>query len=220
MNVTRDVITDLLPVYFSGEASDDTKQLVEGYFHGDPDFERIARRSATPLEILRDAAPRPPDAVRETCDLQRVAWEVRTRKVWLVMALYYTFLPFLPLVSTQLASWVGGPHTLGGRIVDWTAAIFFWILYVLRMSRRNVTLAVALVVTAGELALIFNKLHLINDQAAHATRPEIVGIAIGAAFFWVWYLRQRAPARTPADNAVSNHRSGFRKRRNRRREPS
>ena len=29
MNVTREVMTDLLPVYFSGEASEDTKQLVE-----------------------------------------------------------------------------------------------------------------------------------------------------------------------------------------------
>ena len=28
MNVTREVMTDLLPVYFSGEASEDTKQLV------------------------------------------------------------------------------------------------------------------------------------------------------------------------------------------------
>ena len=56
MNVTREVVTDLLPIYFSGEASGDTKVLVEDYFRQDPDFERIARSAATPLETLR-AAP-------------------------------------------------------------------------------------------------------------------------------------------------------------------
>ena len=43
MNVTREVVTDLLPIYFSDEASADTKVLVEDYFRQDPDFERIAR---------------------------------------------------------------------------------------------------------------------------------------------------------------------------------
>ena len=57
MNVTREVVTDLLPIYFSGEASGDTKVLVEDYFRQDPDFERIARSVATPLETLRAAAP-------------------------------------------------------------------------------------------------------------------------------------------------------------------
>jgi hypothetical protein len=54
---TREVVTDLLPIYFSGEASGDTKVLIEDYFRQDPDFERIARNAATPLETLR--APRP-----------------------------------------------------------------------------------------------------------------------------------------------------------------
>jgi hypothetical protein len=39
MNITREVVTDLLPVYFSGEASGDTKVLVEDYFRQDPDFD-------------------------------------------------------------------------------------------------------------------------------------------------------------------------------------
>ena len=32
MNVTREVVTDLLPIYFSDEASADTKALVKNYF--------------------------------------------------------------------------------------------------------------------------------------------------------------------------------------------
>jgi anti-sigma factor RsiW len=44
MKVTRDVIYDLLPAYFAGDASDDTRALVEAYFESDPEFGRMAAR--------------------------------------------------------------------------------------------------------------------------------------------------------------------------------
>jgi hypothetical protein len=44
MNVTRDVIYDLLPAYFSGDASADTQALIEEFFVSDPEFGRMARR--------------------------------------------------------------------------------------------------------------------------------------------------------------------------------
>ena len=79
MNVTRDVMTDLLPVYFSGEASEDTKRLMEEYFRVNPDFERIARKAVTPLEKLRKTAPILSEAEREKHDLQRAREEVQSR---------------------------------------------------------------------------------------------------------------------------------------------
>ncbi len=96
MNVTRNVVTDLLPVYFSGEASDDTKLLVEDYFREDPDFERIARRAATPLATLHAVAPLPLDAERERRDLQRARDAVVRRWLfWGLMLLLLTFLLYL-----------------------------------------------------------------------------------------------------------------------------
>ena len=44
MKVTREVIYDLLPSYFAGDASDDTRALVEAYFETDPEFGRMATR--------------------------------------------------------------------------------------------------------------------------------------------------------------------------------
>ncbi len=41
MKITRDVITDLLPVYLSGEASADTKALIESFLHDDPEFAKL-----------------------------------------------------------------------------------------------------------------------------------------------------------------------------------
>jgi hypothetical protein len=39
-NVTREVITDLWPVYVSGEASPDTRGLVEAFLREDPELAR------------------------------------------------------------------------------------------------------------------------------------------------------------------------------------
>jgi heme/copper-type cytochrome/quinol oxidase subunit 4 len=66
MNVTRDVMNDLLPLYFSGEASAGTRALVEQYFREHPEFEREARGAARPLETLHFAArPKMPARVGE-----------------------------------------------------------------------------------------------------------------------------------------------------------
>jgi len=47
VKVTREVIYDLLPSYFAGDASDDTRALVEAYFETDPEFARMASRFQT-----------------------------------------------------------------------------------------------------------------------------------------------------------------------------
>lgn len=93
MNVTREVVTDLLPIYFAGEASGDTKVLVEDYFRQDPDFERIARSAATPLETLRATSPIVPGAEREKRDLESVLWGLR-RRTWLFgVSMFLTLSP-------------------------------------------------------------------------------------------------------------------------------
>ncbi|MGH9729943.1 MAG: hypothetical protein ACRD4V_15315 [Candidatus Acidiferrales bacterium] len=195
MNVTRDLVTDLLPVYFSGEASEDTRTLVEDYFRENPDFERIARSAATPLETLRAAAPTAPAAEREKRDLECIGWELRTRRVWLVLALLYTILPFASLVGGELAGWLGGPHTWGGRVSLWGIAAFFWVLYIIRLPRRNGPLAGAILVSLGELALVLNRLNIIRDSSAHASGLAMIGIGILAAFLWIVHFRWRALAR-------------------------
>lgn len=45
MEVKRNVILDLLPLYIADEASAETRALVEEYLKGDPELAEIARRS-------------------------------------------------------------------------------------------------------------------------------------------------------------------------------
>ena len=47
MEVTRDVILDLLPLYLADEASADTKALVAGFLEKDPELADIAKESAS-----------------------------------------------------------------------------------------------------------------------------------------------------------------------------
>ena len=192
MSITRNVVIDLLPVYFSGEASDDTRKLVEDYFREDPEFERVARSAATPLETLKTASSVAPEAEREKRNLEHIGWELRSRRVWLVMALYFTLLPLVPRAGGELAGWIGGPHTWGGRVADLACAAFFWLVYITRMSRRKVVLAGAIFVTSAALVVVLGKLSIITSPAVQGTNLEIIIICVGAAFFWFLYFRGRA----------------------------
>jgi hypothetical protein len=44
MNVTREVIYDVLPGYFAGEVSADTKRLVDEFLRADPEFAQMMER--------------------------------------------------------------------------------------------------------------------------------------------------------------------------------
>jgi hypothetical protein len=44
MNVTREVIYDLLPGYFSGDICPDTRALVEEFLRNDPEFSKMMER--------------------------------------------------------------------------------------------------------------------------------------------------------------------------------
>ena len=44
MKITRDVIYDLLPAYFAGEVSADTRALIDEFLTADPEFSRMTAR--------------------------------------------------------------------------------------------------------------------------------------------------------------------------------
>lgn len=106
MNITRDLITDLLPIYFSGEASADTRALVEEYFRENPEFERIAKLAATPLEALRPVGRSAEEREIEKRALQRTRKEVRDRNVWRAFAIAWMLVPFTIVVINGHVAWL------------------------------------------------------------------------------------------------------------------
>lgn len=58
MNVTRDVILDLAPIYLTGEASPATRALVDEYLRTDPDLERwMSEQRAQTFDTLEATPP-------------------------------------------------------------------------------------------------------------------------------------------------------------------
>jgi len=61
MTVSREVILDLLPLYYSGEASPDTRTLIEEHLDHDPDLARLAKQwqdrlpASAPVPVNPDA---------------------------------------------------------------------------------------------------------------------------------------------------------------------
>jgi hypothetical protein len=50
MEITRNVVLDLLPLYLANEASNDTRAVVEQYLETDPELAEIAEKSAIELQ--------------------------------------------------------------------------------------------------------------------------------------------------------------------------
>ena len=175
MNVTREVVTDLLPVYFSGEASGDTKVLVEDYFRQDPDFERIARSAATPLEALRAATPIAAGPEKEKRDLESVRWGLRRRQWLFAGSLFFTLFPlsyYFTFTNGHIAS-LPVRDALWNTAFHWTLAAPFWFLYFARLPRRTVSLVVAISFTLIPIPFVLH--------SVFAGEP-----IVHFAMFWVW----------------------------------
>jgi glycerol-3-phosphate acyltransferase PlsY len=189
MNITRGVVTDLLPIYFSGEASSDTKSLVEEYFRDNPDFERMARSAGTPLETLRSVAPVAAGSEKEKRDLESVRCGLDRRKWMFGLCLYLTLSPlFFYFTHGHLVSLMIGDF-LWEAAFYWSMAALFWFLYFARLRWRTASLVAAISLT---LIPIPFALHYAN-----APGPTTVGIFAGgiciwiaAALIWISHFRQ------------------------------
>ena len=92
MNVTRDIVKDLLPLHVAGEASADSSALVESFLKDDPELARLADalRAANALPAFASAS-RAQGAGRLALNRTRRLLRRRTRL--LAFALLFTGLP-------------------------------------------------------------------------------------------------------------------------------
>ena len=189
MNITQGVVTDLLPVYLSGEASSDTKSLVEDYFRENPDFERIARSAGTPLDTLRCVQPVAASSEKEKRDIESVRCGLERRKWLFGLSLFLTFSPFwFYFTHGHFASLTVGDN-LWKAAFDWSMAALFWFLYFAQLRRRAGSLVTAISLT---LIPIPFALHFANVPGQRGSFAEAICIWIGAAFIWTGYFRQRS----------------------------
>jgi hypothetical protein len=54
MDVTRDVILDLMPLYLADEVSPDTRALIDKYLETDPELAKLARDQSAAMKLSGD----------------------------------------------------------------------------------------------------------------------------------------------------------------------
>ncbi len=136
-NVTRHVIEDVWPLYSSGEASADTRALVEAFLQQDPEFAQMLRESATDSFSSPEPPALSPD--HELRTLVRIRKRLTGPIMFLQLALAFTCFSFGALISDT--SFDVSPRRF---IVTATIAVGFWITFLVKQfrGRREVLLQV------------------------------------------------------------------------------
>jgi anti-sigma factor RsiW len=100
MKVTRDVIYDLLPAYFAGEVSADTRTLIDEFLATDPEFARMTTR----FQRLFDerGASAAGDLATERHRLERARSRAERRQISAAFAVAYTLAALFPLAMDTL----------------------------------------------------------------------------------------------------------------------
>ncbi len=104
MNITRNIITDLLPLYYSGECSEDTKLLVEKYLQNNPDFRQQANLlSQNPFP---DRIPPNLNTDDEMKSLVRTRRLLRIRSYVMASAIFCSLAPFSFFSTEEKFYWL------------------------------------------------------------------------------------------------------------------
>ena len=125
MEVTRDVITDLLPLYQSGEASDDTRALVQAFLEQDPEFAKLVKAGA-----LVTLPPAMPGALSEETEMKALAatkLELKRRSLFMATALLFSGLTVAIAVEPTGVRWLWADSPIVAvvmlivAVISWTA---------------------------------------------------------------------------------------------------
>jgi hypothetical protein len=192
MNIEQDVIIDLLPAYFSGEASTATCALVEEYFKAHPDFERAARANGSTLESLAPALS-PRHDREEKAALEKTRRLVQTRASFFWLALLYSFVPFIFTIRDHKIVWLTFERSRIIGVLFLVLAVFFWIGYFLMrrmrepMKKRNVFLFIAVLYTALLFIFKIEDHRIVWIMFSPSVIPGFVFLDVALAM-WVGYF--------------------------------
>ncbi len=139
MNVTHNVVTDLLPVYLAGEASEDTRALLEAYLQQNPTFAAEVREQAEKSTALLGALTAVPSADHEKATLQRVRQFNRRRANLLGVSIAATLMPLAFGFDDRHIHWMMLRDQPNQALLFWVFALACWIAYYLTGRRLRTT---------------------------------------------------------------------------------
>lgn len=126
MNITRQVINDLWPLYVAGDVSTDTRQLVDAFLAQDPEFAGLLREERNERMFQQEIPRLPPD--REAKALRRTQKLMRGWDWSLFMAILFSCFAFGRIVADT--SWDVSPRNF---IVAASIALILWVVFFVRI---------------------------------------------------------------------------------------
>ena len=125
MNITKNVIADLFPLYVANECSADSRAIVDAYLRDRPgQIEELRRIMDTPIPTV--AAPS--GSLDEVRALREARRRVR-RQSWLMgLAIFFSLVPFSFISTGEKAYWLlaESPRT---ALIYGAVGIGCWIAY-------------------------------------------------------------------------------------------
>jgi anti-sigma factor RsiW len=137
MMVTRDVVRDLLPAYLAGDASADTRRIVEAFLASDPTLAREVEAESGEAFAL-PATPAPAGtAEKDALDATRRLLKQRTST--LVVACIFTVLPLTFVFDGSHITFVFLRDRPVVAYAWWATAAIMWVSHFIIRRRTRVS---------------------------------------------------------------------------------
>ena len=133
MNITKDIIRDLFPLYSANECSPDTRALVEEYFQRNPREAAELRRA---LNTTFPATPPLTARLDEASALREARRRLRRRSWLLAVAIFFSLAPFSFFFSAGKTWWMlrDAPNS---ALVYGILGVLGWCAYALERNRSR-----------------------------------------------------------------------------------
>ncbi len=176
-SVPRNVILDLLPAYIAGEASEESRVLVEEFARNDPQIARLIRTGTLEPAVISPKMATPDDLEMKT--MKRVRRSIR-RQMWYVALATASILmvPLVVMLFTDEVNWSLFDFIVMGILLFGTGLTY------VRISRISDSIAyrtaVGVAVVAGLLLIWLNlAVGIIGSEDNPANLMYIGVLAVG-----------------------------------------
>jgi ferric-dicitrate binding protein FerR (iron transport regulator) len=133
MNVTKEIINDLIPLYFANECSADTRAVVEDYLQRNPQQAHELRR------VMGTFVPQGLPSSKSLDEMRsfREARRRLRRRTWLMaLAIFFSLAPFSFVWANGRVWWLlrDAPAS---AVVYAALGVVFWVIYAVERSRSR-----------------------------------------------------------------------------------
>lgn len=137
MEITRNVIQDLLPLYLAGEVCPETRALVEEFLARDATLAAEVERmkSGSLKQILTGGTHMTLPQDHDTQTLARTRSTIAQRSWMLGLAIAFTVFPMSFVFEHGHIQWMMARDTPSMAMASWAAALGFWVGFVVHNRR-------------------------------------------------------------------------------------